>query len=379
MRLAAFLSHDTNIERILASWEAFAATLLPAAASMSALALRNHAPHILSAIAKDLATPQSRQQQVEKSLGRAPLASDAPATAAQTHAVLCARAGFDINQLVAEYRALRASVLREWMDQGPLEASGTEDLMRFNEAIDQAIAESVGHFHRQVERARNLLLGMLGHDLRSPLATIFSTASYLTALNVGDEVSVAAERLIRSGASIQALLDDLVDFSRTRLGLGIKVAPTQLDLAPVLNDELEQWRGAHPQRRFEFAACGDCHGEWDPMRLQQVLRNLLSNATKYGTPDTPIRVTLRGEERQVRLEVSNQGPALDASRLDELCDPLRRGIGIAAGEHPESLGLGLFIVREIARAHGGDVAVHSEGGETSFVVSLPRHQARDAG
>ena len=113
MRLAAFLSHDTNIERILASWEAFAATLLPAAASMSALALRNHAPHILSAIAKDLATPQSRQQQVEKSLGRAPLASDAPATAAQTHAVLCARAGFDINQLVAEYRALRASVLRE--------------------------------------------------------------------------------------------------------------------------------------------------------------------------------------------------------------------------------------------------------------------------
>src|SRR5690606_2204141 len=122
---------------------------------------------------------QTREAQSEKSKGRAPTQAGAPETAAQTHAVLRARSGFDINQLVAEYRALRASVLRLWMDAHSLERSGVEDVIRFNEAIDQAVAESVGHFHMQVERARNLLLGTLGHDMRSPLNTILVTASYL--------------------------------------------------------------------------------------------------------------------------------------------------------------------------------------------------------
>ena len=118
----------------------------------------------------------------------------APATAAQAHAVLRARGGFDINQLVGEYRALRASVLRRWTDVTPFDQQEREDVIRFNEAIDQAVAESVGHFHAQMEQARNLLLGMLGHDMRSPLNTILTTASYLAALNAGGEVSGAAAR-----------------------------------------------------------------------------------------------------------------------------------------------------------------------------------------
>ena len=124
---------------------------------------------------------------------------DAPETAAETHAVLRAKSGFDINQLVAEYRALRASVLRLWIDACQPDDPGLEDIVRFNEAIDQAIAESIGFFSAQVDQARNLLLGMLGHDMRSPLNTIQMTASYLAALNAGDEVSEAASRLIRSG------------------------------------------------------------------------------------------------------------------------------------------------------------------------------------
>src|SRR6476619_794761 len=116
MRLAEFILN--NMEAVLAEWEAFAATLLPAAGGMTSLALRDHARAILEAVAKDLSTPQTPQAQAEKSKGRAPEAADAPETAAQTHAVLRARGGFDINQLVAEYRALRASVLRLWMDFG---------------------------------------------------------------------------------------------------------------------------------------------------------------------------------------------------------------------------------------------------------------------
>lgn len=285
------------MEDILEEWEAFAATLLPAAAGMTPRALRDHAQAVLEAVAKDLNTLQTPEEQSEKSKGRAAKVADAPETASQTHAILRARGGFDINQLVAEYRALRASVLRLWMDASPLDPMGVEDLIRFNEAIDQAVAESVGHFHAQVERARNLLLGMLGHDMRSPLNTMVATASYLAALNAGQQVSEAATRLMRSGASMQALLDDLVDFNRTKLGLGINVTRLDTDLAVPVADEVEQVRGAYPHRRIELAVTGDCCGQWDGLRVQQSLRNLLSNAINYGAADRPIRVALRGERR----------------------------------------------------------------------------------
>jgi signal transduction histidine kinase len=371
MRLAEFIRSD--LEGILAEWEAFAATLLPAATGMTTLALRDHAQQILEAVAKDLLTAQTRDEQSEKSKGRAVRLADAPETAAQTHAVLRARSGFDINQLVAEYRALRASVLRRWLDAGPLDGPGVEEIIRFNEAIDQAVAESVGHFHAVVERSRNLLLGMLGHDMRNPLNTILLTASYLSTVNAGEDVSAAAARLIRSGASMQALLDDLVDFNRTKLGVGLKVTPSDMDLAAKVADELDQLRGAHPGRRIELDAAGDTRGRWDGARLQQLVRNLVVNAIRYGAADSPVRVTLAGREAGVRLEVANRGPAIEPSTLAQLFEPLRRGVAAANQRNAtEGLGLGLFIVREIARAHGGEVDVRSDERETVFGVRLPR-------
>jgi len=368
MRLAGFILN--RMEAILVEWEAFATTLLPAARGMTSLALR--AQGILEAVAKDLTAPQTREAQSEKSKGRATEVPGAPETAAQAHAVLRAASGFDINQLVAEYRALRASVLRMWMDSSPLEAPEVEDVIRFNEAIDQAVAESVGHFHSQVEQARNLFLGVLGHDMRSPLNTIVTTASYLAVLNAGEHVSLAAARLIRSGASMQALLDDLVDFNRTKLGLGLEISPSDIDLASVVADEVEQLRGAHPNRRIELAATGDTRGRWDGARLQQLLRNLVSNAIKYGSPNSPVRVALRGEEADVRLEVTNSGPPIDPSVLSKIFDPLERGSAPSGGHGTrDGLGLGLFIVREIALAHGGAVEVRSDG-ETTFALRLPR-------
>lgn len=370
MRLAEFILHD--MEAILAEWEAFAATLLPAAAGLGSLALRDHAQSILEAVARDLSTPQTREEQSEKSKGRASRVERAPETAAQTHAVLRARGGFDINQLVAEYRALRASVLRLWVDFSPLDKTGTDDIIRFNEAIDQAVAESVGHFHRTVEQYRNLLLGMLGHDMRNPLSCIIMTASHLAALNAGEEVSEAAARLIRGGTSMQALLDDLTDFNRTNLGLGLKVVPSEIDLAKAADDELEQLRASHPHRRIEFAASGDTRGRWDGARVQQLLRNLVSNAIKYGSLDVPVLVTLRGGQTEARLEVSNSGH-IDPSEIRQIFEPLTRGVAERAShESRDELGLGLFIVREIAKAHGGEVEARCEGEQTTFAVRLPR-------
>lgn len=370
MRFAEFILG--NMEAIMAEWETFATTQLPAAHGMTKLALRDHAPEILEAVAKDLNTLQTRKAQSEKSKGRGSEVPGAPATAAQTHAVLRARSGFNINQLIAEYRALRASVLRLWMDNRSPNESDLADVIRFNEAIDQAIAESVGNFYAEEERARNLLLGMLGHDMRSPLNSIVTTASYLAALNAGEEVSKAAERLIRGGASIQVLLDDLVDFNRTMLGLGVNIEPSDVDLAALIAEELEQLRGAHPNRKIELVATGNNRCWCDGERLQQVLRNLVSNAIGYGFPATPVCVAIRGEEAAVYLEVTNSGHLIDSSLLRQLFDPLKRGSTEDNGRDTSGgLGLGLFIVREIVHAHEGDIEVRSNEGETTFVVRLP--------
>jgi signal transduction histidine kinase len=371
MRLATFIL--SNMEPILVQWEAFAAAQLPAAASMKPLALRDHAKQILEAVAKDLASPQSREAQTTKSLGRAPNPIGAPETAAQTHAVLRARSGFDINQLAAEYRALRASVLRLWTDALQAEAPNVDDIIRFNEAIDQALTESIGFFSAQVDQARNLLLGMLGHDLRSPLQTIQMTASYLAKLNAGAAVSEAASRLIGSGARMKALLDDLLDFNRTNLGLGLNINPTNVDLADLFADELDRLRASHPEHQVDLEVQGDTRGVWDGHRLQQVLGNLVLNALKYGTPEASVHVRVIGGDEKVRFEVRNQGPAIDQSVLAEIFEPLRRGTGGENGDDGDgSLGLGLYIAREIAKGHGGEIAARSDGTETVLAVRLPR-------
>lgn len=365
MRLADFIARD--IEQILKHWEAFAATLLPAAGNLDSSGLRDHAKEILCAVAKDLRTSQTREAQREKSLGRAPRPRNASETAAQKHALMRARAGFNIRQLAAEYRALRASVLRLWIDDCEPEAPYLDDLIRFNEAIDEALAESVDFFSTQVEQSRNLLLGMLGHDMRSPLQAIQSTAMFLAALNAGEHVSEAAGRLIRSGARMQSLLDDLTDFNRTRLGLGINVVPTDIDLEGVAADEIEELRVVHADRTIELHVSGDLRGVWDGRRVQQLLGNLVINAIKYGERDTPVRVQLSGDATHVRIDVSNSG-TIEPEALERIFDPLTRGYA----EDATGLGLGLYIARQIAQAHNGVIEARCDDTETVFSVCIPR-------
>jgi signal transduction histidine kinase len=372
MRLADFILRD--MEAILVAWEAFAAVQLPAAKHMDSLSLRDHAREILQAVSKDLSTSQSREAQTAKSLGRAPVLIGAPETAAQTHALLRARSGFDINQMAAEYRALRASVLRLWGDDSPPESTHLNDIIRFNEAIDQALVESVAFFSTQVDQSRNLFLGMLGHDLRNPLQTIQMTATYLAALNAGAKVSEAASRLINSGGHMHALLDDLLDFNRTNLGLGINITPSDVDLSQLFASALDQLRAANPGRRIDLEVHGDTCGSWDSQRLQQLLGNLVRNAIKYGAADAPVYVGLNGDAAGVVLEVRNSGPVIEPSDLDQIFDPLKRG---SDNENKYdaygSLGLGLYIAREIAKGHGGSIEARSDETETVFAVRLPRN------
>lgn len=371
MRLAAFIVKE--METILVQWEAFAATILPGA-NMSAAALRDHAEQIMLAIANDLSTAQTPEQQSVKSKGLAPKLLNAPATAAQTHGFLRANSGFDIQQMASEYRALRASVLRLWIGACLPDPPDMEDMIRFNEAIDQALAESVGFFGERVEQARNLFLGMLGHDLRSPLQAIQMAAMYLQQLDAGREVAETAARLASSGVRMKSLLDDLLAFNRTNLGLGIPISRSEVDAADLFREALDEILMAHPDRKVELQITGATAGVWDGLALQRVLGNLVVNAIKYGAQDAPVRVVLSGDQDALSCEVRNSGAPIDPMTLERLFEPLRRGVDADQARNSDgSLGLGLFIARQIVKAHGGELHARSTASETVFDVRLPRY------
>jgi signal transduction histidine kinase len=371
MRLADFI--ETNTEEILSEWEGFARTLLPAASGMDVTALRDHAEQILHTVARDLRTSQSRSEQAAKSRGEAPRPPRSPETAAETHAVLRATSGFTMQQMVAEYRALRASVLKLWTDAHEPGPDTLSDMSRFNEAIDQAVAESVDYFAMEAERWRNVFLGVLGHDLRGPLNAIMLTSRLLAQLNEGTPVSAVTARLIRGAERMSKLLDDLLDYSRAALHLGIPVAPAITDIALACQEEIDLQRIAWPKNVIELTTEGPTQGVWDASRLKQLLGNLIANAAKYGDPGTPVTVRLVGNDDDVLLSVENTGPAIAAAGVQLLFEPLRRGANGDVRTERNSLGLGLFIVRQIVRAHEGTVSVSSKDGKTVFSVTLPRN------
>ena len=369
MRLANFI--EQQMPAVLQEWESFAATLTPAAEGMDAAQLRNHAEQILQAIVIDLRTAQTSEQQFAKSRGEFSLGHTAPRTAAEIHAVLRATHGFSIQQLVSEYRALRASVLKLYAEAQPAGPHTLEDIGRFNEAVDQAIAESVQFYTVEVERWRNVFLGVLGHDLRGPLNAILLTAKTIAKLANGAPVSEATARLIRGGERMKELLDDLLDFNRSSLHMGIGVKRSSVDLAAVCLEEVELRRASHPDHVIELNVTGSTEGLWDASRIKQALGNLIANAATYGAPRGRISVDLRVDEMQAHLSVKNEGPALPREILSSLFEPLRRMPNGAQGDRA-NLGLGLFIVREVARAHGGTVTAESADGVTDFALHLSK-------
>ena len=373
MRLAEFI--EANVDAIIDEAVVFSRTLLPAAGHLDETALRDHLPMILKAVAADLRTDQSTAQELRKSQGLAPPAATGEASAAQTHALLRAKAGFDVMQMVSEYRALRASVLRKWLrSPGASDDTALGDIVRFNEAVDQAVAESVANFTAEAERWRNVFLAVLGHDLRGPLNAVLLTSEVLSTLGTDARTSAVAERLMKSGLRMRELLDSLLDYSRSSLGQGIVISKQAADLAAECAEELETLRASLPGRGIGLSVTGNTSGMFDGSRVREALSNLVTNAAHHGAPNSPISVALIGSDDGVRLSVENEGTTIPADVLPALFEPLRRG---AMAPHDMSasrtnLGLGLFIVRAVSAAHGGTVVATSEAGRTRFEVILPR-------
>ena len=372
MRLADFIQQNT--QRILDDAVEFAITQAPDGAQLDHKRLRNDIPHILREIVDDLRTPQSAAQQREKSLGRAPV-SAGPESAASSHGRSRADDGFGVNQMIAEYRALRASVLRLWAADEALVADALDDMIRFNEAIDQAVAESLVEFSRTVESWRNVFLGALGHDLRGPLTAVVATADLLKDSTQGTPHARQAERILSGGLQLSRLVDGLLDYSKSALGAGMTLHRAPCDLGAAVTEEVDLLRATLRHARITLHVGSDVCGHVDDARLREAVHNLVTNAAKYGDEGGEIRVTVEGDADRTCIAVSNAGDSLSTDALNALFDPLRRGSREANhGEHT-SLGLGLFIVREIATAHGGNVTARVEDGRTLFVITLPNEKA----
>lgn len=382
MRLADFIL--ANREPILEEWEAFARTCAPAAASMDIEALRDHANQMLTAIARDLATPQTGREQSEKSKGNAGADDDPAPTAAEEHGAGRARSGFTVEQMVAEYRALRASVIRLWTRaKGELLPADVEDLTRFNEAIDQSLAESVTRYNQDLSEAKEIFLAILGHDLRTPLGAIYTSAKFMLELQELEEPHrTLTARIVASATRAVHMVGDLLDFTRSRLGGGIPIVRAPVSLGRLVHDVVDEIRAAGFGGEIQVDTRGEERGEWDGARIAQALTNLIRNAVEYAPEGTPVRVEIRGDGEQVAITVHNLGPAIPRDRLDGIFNPMkmRGGPRVPSAHGPTgNLGLGLYIAERIVDAHGGRIDVQSsqERG-TTFTLSLPRRPGRAA-
>ncbi|CRN00435.1 MULTISPECIES: sensor histidine kinase [Pseudomonas] len=360
MRLPDFILE--NLEPILQAWEDFARTIDTPGEELDSVALRDHAEQMLRAIVSDLRTKQTRQEQIAKAQGHAP--EDEQETAAETHAMTRLMAGFTIDQMVSEYRALRTSVVSQWMrqvkDGTPI---NVDDMTRFHEAIDQALAESIASYSRAVEASRNMFLGILGHDLRTPLGAILLGADVLRrSQDAGARATKIANQVYTSVRRASQIVGDLLDLTRCQMGPGIPVKTSEINLSPLCQRVVEEIRAFHPEAIVMFDANTNVSGQFDGGRMEQVFSNIISNAVQHGDTTRPIQVELGMHEDFAVFTVRNSGEAIPEDVLPFIFNPMGRFSQRTAIHHgpTEGLGLGLFIASEIVASHSGSIEVSSD-------------------
>lgn len=358
MPLAHLLRDDR--EAILHEWELEVRRSSSKSTSLSSVDLRDDMPAFLDRLADWLDS------------GSTNTADAVGSDTTGKHALHRLQHGVELRDLIHEYRLLRQVVLKRAVARGETEEL-QRNLTRFADAVDHAMTESVATYANARDEAREMMLAVLSHDLRTPLTTISMAATaMLKAGRLNPPEVRAASRIARSADLIARMISDLLDLARSRFGGSMPIHPVTLDLAEVAYYGVEELQLAHPDRTIEFVSRGDVHGRWDRDRMTQLVSNLVGNAVRHGRD--PIHVVVRELDGEIEIRVTNRGPAIPTELIPALFEPYRRG------EHANGigLGLGLFIVAEIVRAHGGTVSVASNEKETTFCVRLPKNATEPA-
>lgn len=364
-KLATFIRENNG--PILTEWETFARTLTRGS-SMDVVGLREHAQAVLEQIAADIEVPRPPRVRFENSHWRQ--GQDQRAAPDPRHDR--ANSGFAVVEMMAEFRAVRASVTRLWLAQSPgFDRDELDALIRFNEAIDEAIVYSLERYARDIDETRQRFLAILSHDLRNPLAAISAAASFLGEVAGLDPDHARLVSMIEhSSTRMTNLVADMLELALNRLGDTIPIERSETDVGDLIDAVVAEVRASYNQAEIEVSSQGNLTGQWDAARLAQVFTNLIGNAVQHGDGGGPIHVSTRGDDRQVSIEVRNSGPEIPDDQLRHIFDgtqPMSRTNGDRS-----HLGLGLFIVNKIVEGHGGSIDVRSGNAETAFTVRLPK-------
>lgn len=240
-------------------------------------------------------------------------------------------------------------------------------------ALEKTRLDEIGEFREQ-------LIGIVGHDLRNPLSTVLMAAQLLLMREgLGEPETELARKIASNAALAVRLIEQLLDLTRSRFGGGIPIDPEPVDIREVCEQVVGQTELTHPDRSLRVDVRGDSTGVWDRDRIVHLLANLVGNAVQHGEPRTPIELRIDGGENELVIEVANRGNPIPPAMLPSIFDAFRRDRGVHLSTK-RGLGLGLFIAQQIARAHGGSIAVtSSEEDGTTFRVRLPRRAAGATG
>ncbi len=370
MSLSDFI--EANLDELVEDWAEFAGHLMRDGLPLTPRELQNSARHMLQRLAVDMRTHQTSAEQEAKSRGENGGGAADVTAVAHEHADDRLSQGFALNDLVAEFRALRATVLRRWQRTSTDQSTAFAEMVRFNEVMDHALAESIRQYALRVTKTRDRFAGILAHDLRSPLGAIANSSELLMRdENLSSASIKAVANIQRSATRMRRMVDDLLDFTRTRLGDTLPVDIASQDAGRVCSNACEEVHASYPQANIGMSFEGDLSGHWDADRLSQLIVNLLVNAIQHGSGS--VRLFARDEGENISIDVENEGNGIPRHMLANIFDPLTRTYslpeqrGTAAG-----IGLGLYICKCIAQAHRGSIGVTSLNTITKFTVVLPR-------
>jgi signal transduction histidine kinase len=370
MRVAEFIrTHPNEIET---EWERFARSISTFSPDLDVLTLRDHLREILIAMADDMETPQTLEEQAEKSQGEQARGGALDRITA-LHARMRLNSGFNLEHAISEYRALRSSILFLWMRTQPAgDDIVLSEVTRFNETIDQAIAEVIRRFADKSERYSDVFLGVLTHEVRNPLNVIKLSSETLKAGPLQEVQARCVERVLRGAGSIERLVNDLAILVRSRMRVPFPLTRAACNLGDICALTLEEVEASHGDVVFELEKIGDLKGDWDRERLAQVIFNLVTNAITHAAVKQ-VQVIAQDLGSEVVLRVSNQGTPIPFELQESIFDPFVHRETASLTSTKKGLGLGLFIVKEIVTGHGGTVEVASTEAEgTTFTVKLPR-------
>ncbi len=276
-------------------------------------------------------------------------------------------ADYSMNQIIFEYHILRQVIFQVLEEEAPLNVRDRDIIIG---SVEQAVNDAATQFSETLQDIQELLMVTITHDLRGPINVVkMGTQLTLQRLERGDVHANVAMRMMSSINRLDSMVQNLLDASRLRTGQKLKLKFEDCDLEKLIQDLVEDMSFAYGER-FILISEPDVRGNCSPQEIRRVIENLAINAVKYGSPDTPITVTLQQTETQISFIVHNEGAPIAPEAQSILFQQFRR---TTCAEDQTGWGLGLFLAKSIAEAHHGKLEVESEEGKgTSFTMTLPK-------